>query len=154
MQLVWHGFKHTLFTGVLYAYILITAVTVLWKVIHWLTTDALLCHAGILFQPFYTGPHTPIKAENIEKCSSCMIQSLTGNRAVTSKCGNRWGRTWPRGHTPCWQVYNNKTRVMTFILTKFVAYMSTSWLLGNVYTAKSCKGKKRAPDALKLGLVS
>jgi hypothetical protein len=30
--------------------------------------------------------------------------------------------------------------------------MSTSWLLGNVYKAKSCKGKKRDPDALKLGL--
>jgi hypothetical protein len=25
--------------------------------------------------------------------------------------------------------------------------MSTSWLLGNVYTAKSRKGKKRDPDA-------
>jgi hypothetical protein len=38
--------------------------------------------------------------------------------------------------------------------TKSVACMSTSWLLGNVYLAKSCKDKKRAPDALKLGLVS
>jgi hypothetical protein len=27
-----------------------------------------------------------------------------------------------------------------------------SWLLGNVYTAKPCKGKKRDLDALKLGL--
>jgi len=42
---------------------------------------------------------------------------------------------------------------MPFIHTKSVACMSTSWLLGNVYTAKSCKGKKRDPDALKLGLV-
>jgi hypothetical protein len=32
--------------------------------------------------------------------------------------------------------------------------MSTSWLLGNVYTAKSCKGEKRVREALKLGLVS
>jgi len=29
-----------------------------------------------------------------------------------------------------------------------------SWLLGNVYTTKSCKGEKRVPDASKLGLVS
>jgi hypothetical protein len=47
-----------------------------------------------------------------------------------------------------------KTRVMSFIPTKSVACMSTSWLLGNVYKAKSCKGKKGDPDALKLGLVS
>jgi hypothetical protein len=47
-----------------------------------------------------------------------------------------------------------KTRVMPLIPTKSVASMSTSWLLGNVYTAKSCKGKTRDPDALKLGLVS
>jgi hypothetical protein len=46
------------------------------------------------------------------------------------------------------------TRVMPFIPTKSVACMSKSWLLGNVYTAKSCKDKKRDPDALKLGLVS
>jgi hypothetical protein len=32
--------------------------------------------------------------------------------------------------------------------------MSTSWLLVNVYTAESCKEKKRDPDALKLLLVS
>jgi hypothetical protein len=51
-------------------------------------------------------------------------------------------------------VYTNKTRVMPFIPTKAVACMSTSWFLGNVYTAKSRKGKKRAPGALKLGLVS
>jgi hypothetical protein len=43
--------------------------------------------------------------------------------------------------TPRWQVYTNKTRVMTFIPTKSFACMSTSWLLGNIYTAKSCKGK-------------
>jgi hypothetical protein len=60
----------------------------------------------------------------------------------------------PRGYTPCPRVYTNKTRVMPFIPTKSVACMSTSWLLGNVYTAKSCKGEKRAPDALELGLVS
>jgi hypothetical protein len=47
-----------------------------------------------------------------------------------------------------WQVYANKPRVMPFIPTKSAACMSTSWLLGNVYTAKSCKGKKRDPDAL------
>jgi len=27
----------------------------------------------------------------------------------------------------------------------------TSWLLGNVYTAKSCKGEKRVPDTFKIG---
>jgi hypothetical protein len=42
---------------------------------------------------------------------------------------------------------------MPFIPAKSVACMSTSWLLGNVYMAKSCKGKKQDPDALKLGLV-
>jgi hypothetical protein len=68
--------------------------------------------------------------------------------------GNRSGNTWPRGYTPCWQLYTDKTRVMPFISTKSVACMSTSWLLGNVYTAKSCKSKKRDNDALKLGLLS
>jgi hypothetical protein len=63
-------------------------------------------------------------------------------------CGNRRGSTWPRGYTPCWQVYTKQTRVMPFIPTKSVACMSTSWLLGNVYMAKSCKGKKPDPDAL------
>jgi hypothetical protein len=57
-------------------------------------------------------------------------------------------------HTLLTGVYiTNKTRVMPFIPTKSVACMSTSWLLGNAYKAKSCKGKKRDPDALKLGLV-
>jgi hypothetical protein len=31
---------------------------------------------------------------------------------------------------------------MPFIPTNSVACVPTSWLLGNVYTAKSCKGKK------------
>jgi hypothetical protein len=48
----------------------------------------------------------------------------------------------------------NETRVMPFIPTKSVARMSMSCFLGNVYTAKSCKGKNRDPDALKLGPVS
>jgi hypothetical protein len=48
-------------------------------------------------------------------------------------------------------VYTNNTAVMPFIPTKSVAGMSTSRLLGNVYTAKSCKGKKLDPDALKIG---
>jgi hypothetical protein len=43
---------------------------------------------------------------------------------------------------------------MPFIPIKSVACMSSSWLLGNVYNAKSCKGKKRDPSALKLGEVS
>jgi hypothetical protein len=47
-----------------------------------------------------------------------------------------------------------RCRVMPFITTKSAACMSTSWLLGNVYTTKSCKGKKRDPDPLKFGLVS
>jgi hypothetical protein len=51
-------------------------------------------------------------------------------------------------------VYTNKTRVMPLILMKSIACMSTSLLLGNVYMAELCKGKKRAPDALKLGIVS
>jgi hypothetical protein len=67
--------------------------------------------------------------------------------------GSRRSSTWPRGYTPCWQVYTNKTRVMPFIPTKSVTCMSASWLLGNVFTAKSYKGKRRDPDALKLGLV-
>jgi hypothetical protein len=66
--------------------------------------------------------------------------------------GSRRGSTWPRGYTPCWHVYTNKTRVMPFIATKSVACMSTSWLLGNVYTAVM-QGQKRDPDTLKLGLV-
>jgi hypothetical protein len=40
---------------------------------------------------------------------------------------------------------------MPFIPTKSVACVSTSWLLGNVYMAKSCKGKKQDPDILKIG---
>jgi hypothetical protein len=51
------------------------------------------------------------------------------------------------------EVYTNKTQVMPFFPTKSVACISTSWLLGNIYTAKLCKGKKQEPDALKLGLV-
>jgi hypothetical protein len=43
---------------------------------------------------------------------------------------------------------------MSFIPTKSIERMSTSWLLGNIYMAKSYKGKKRDPDTLKLGLVS
>jgi len=46
------------------------------------------------------------------------------------------------------------TRVKPDIPTKSYTCVSTSWLLGNVYTAKSCKGGKRVPDALKSGLVS
>jgi hypothetical protein len=40
---------------------------------------------------------------------------------------------------------------MLFIPTKSVACLSTSWLLENFYTAKSCKGNQRDPDALILG---
>jgi hypothetical protein len=47
--------------------------------------------------------------------------------------GSRRGSTWPRGYTPCWQVYTDSTRVTPFIPTNSVACMSTSWLLGNVY---------------------
>jgi hypothetical protein len=47
-------------------------------------------------------------------------------------------------------VLTRLTRVMPFFPTKSVAHMCTSWLLGNVYKAKSCKSKGRAPDALKL----
>jgi hypothetical protein len=72
---------------------------------------------------------------------------------VSKSFGSRRSSTWPRGCTPSWQVYTNKTQVMPFIPTKSVASMSTSWLLGNVYTAKSCKDKKRDHDALKLGIV-
>jgi hypothetical protein len=68
--------------------------------------------------------------------------------------GSRKCSTWPRGYTSCWQVYTNKTRVMPFTPTKSFAFMSTSLLLGNVYTAKSCEGKKRDPGALKLRQVS
>jgi hypothetical protein len=42
---------------------------------------------------------------------------------------------------------------MPFIPTKSVVCISTSWLLGNVYAAKSCKGKNRDSDALKLRLT-
>ena len=52
------------------------------------------------------------------------------------------------------QEHTNKTQVKPDIPTKFYTCMSTSWPLGNVYTAKSCKGEKRVPDALKSGLVS
>jgi hypothetical protein len=76
------------------------------------------------------------------------------NFIICTLYGSRRGSTWPRGHILCWQVYTNKTLVMPFIPTKSVACMSTSWLLGNVYTAKSCKGKKAKSWLLKLGLVS
>jgi hypothetical protein len=79
-----------------------------------------------------------------------------GDIIIYSICryGSQRGNTWPSGYTPCWQVYTNKTRIMSFISTESVACMSTSWLQGKVYTAKSCKGKKRVHDALNLGLVS
>jgi hypothetical protein len=60
--------------------------------------------------------------------------------------GSRMGSTWPQGHTSCWQVYTNDTRVMLFIPTKSVAWMSTSWLLGNVYTAVMQGQKARSWD--------
>ena len=50
--------------------------------------------------------------------------------------------------------HTNKTGVKPDIPTKSYICMSTSWLLGNVYMAKSCKGEKRVPDSLKLELVS
>jgi hypothetical protein len=37
--------------------------------------------------------------------------------------------------------------------TKSYAGMSTPWSLGNVYTAESCKGEERVPDAVKWGPV-
>jgi hypothetical protein len=39
-------------------------------------------------------------------------------------------------------------------LTKLYACISTPWSLGNVYTAKSCKGGERAHDVLKWAPVS
>jgi hypothetical protein len=62
--------------------------------------------------------------------------------------GGRRGSMWPRGHTSCWGMFTIKTP------TKSDACKSTSWLLGNVFTAQSCKGEKRVPDAFKLGLTS
>jgi hypothetical protein len=87
---------------------------------------------------------------NLNKEKSIEVISSSNNNSN----GSRRGSTWPRGYTPCWHVYTNKTRVMSFIATKSVACMSTSWLLDNVYTAKACKDKKRDPDALEFGLVS
>ena len=58
------------------------------------------------------------------------------------------GEGRPHGCAPCCQVHTNKTRVKPDIPTKSYTCMSKSWLLGNVYTAKSCKGEKRVPDAL------
>ena len=60
----------------------------------------------------------------------------------------------PQACAPCGQGHSNKPRVKPDIPTKSYTCMSASWLLGNVYKAKSCKGEKRVPDALKLGLVS
>jgi hypothetical protein len=49
-------------------------------------------------------------------------------------------------------MYTNRMSNATY--SNQVCCMSSSWLLGNVYMAKSCKGLKRDTDALKLGLVS
>jgi hypothetical protein len=54
----------------------------------------------------------------------------------------------------CWGVCTIKTRVMPSMPTKSDACTSTSWLLGDIFTAKSCKGEKRVPDAFKLGPTS
>ena len=77
----------------------------------------------------------------------------TVSRSNTNPQGAK-GVGRPGGCAPCWQEHTNKTRVKPDIPTKSYTCMSTSWLLGIVYTAKSCKGKKRVPDALKSGLVS
>jgi hypothetical protein len=45
------------------------------------------------------------------------------------------------------------TRVASTIIYRCTS-MSTSWLLGNVYMAMSCKGEKRDTNALKLGPVN
>jgi hypothetical protein len=68
--------------------------------------------------------------------------------------GGRRGSMWPRGYTSCWGMCTIKTRVMPSIPTKSDTCTSTSSLLGNVFTAKSCKGEKRVPDAFKLGPTS
>jgi hypothetical protein len=47
--------------------------------------------------------------------------------------------------------HTNKTRVKPDIPTKSYTCTSMSRLLGNVYTAKSCNGKKQVPDAFKIG---
>jgi len=44
-------------------------------------------------------------------------------------------------------VHTNKTPVKPDIPTKSYTCMSKSWPLCNMYTAKSCKGEKRVPDA-------
>jgi hypothetical protein len=68
--------------------------------------------------------------------------------------GGQRGSMWPRGHTSCWGMCTIKTRVMPSIPTKSDACTSMLWLLDNVFTAKSCKGEKRVPDAFKLGPTS
>jgi hypothetical protein len=80
---------------------------------------------------------------------STAIRKING---LVQKMAEGVGR--PRGCAPSWQVHTNKTRVKPDIPTKSYTCMSTSWLLGNADTAKSCKGEKWVPDALKLGLVS
>jgi hypothetical protein len=84
-----------------------------------------------------------------------LVRSLMGTNhfeevAVDGSGGQR-GSMWPRGQTSCWGKCTIKTRVMPSIPTKSDACTSTSWLLGNVFTAKSCKGEKRVPNAFKLG---
>jgi hypothetical protein len=103
------------------------------------------------------GVFAQLVLKNVNFSLSWLINNFSQPWCFRCQCldpisGSRRGSTWPRGYTPCWQVYTNRARVMSFIPTKSVACMSTSWLLGNVYMAKSCKGKKR--DPLKLGLVS
>ena len=82
------------------------------------------------------------------------IQTFNLNSSLCSEHMRAKGVGRPRGCAPCRQEHTNKTRVEPDIPTKSYTCMSTSWLLGNVYTAKSCKGEKRVPYALKSGLVS
>jgi hypothetical protein len=69
-------------------------------------------------------------------------------------CGSQRGSMWPRGCTSCWWMCTTKSLVMPFMSTKSDACMSTLWLLGNVFTAKSCKSKKQISDPSKLGPTS
>lgn len=61
---------------------------------------------------------------------------------------------WTRGYVSCWRMLTNNTQEMSCIPTKSYACVFTSWSLGNLYTAKTWKGKERVPGNLKWRPVS
>jgi hypothetical protein len=62
---------------------------------------------------------------------------------------SKWDGMWSYGYTYCWRMRTTKTQDMPFIPTQAYACVATPRSLVSMYTANSCKGGERVPNALK-----